>query len=347
MSLQHSIVTKQSRSLSVSVLGVNALAILTFAQFVTPPTTFSTSDPFTIGLLPMSGHSLVTSSLFLVRTPRTKQPHWTESNLSSQRRFTPFSGLPRTPNNILTSAPLFTAFLEGALETLLRFCREFAPDGTIAQLSPRKRELARMNSTNDANEGALGTLRVSMWRAPRMSLTHFNARLKYKKNQTGTYVKTSLGPTARTYLRKRARINDTAGMERKRRIAQVEYDKYVVQRNREKDQKKKERREAAAAKLAAVVPRLTQEDINKMHVAELDLQIRWHRQFDSQMPTAKDLKGKKALEKRAILAAAAERLSSGEVGPNTNEAATMQEIEGHDTTNVGALLGDSDEENDL
>ncbi|KAG1846992.1 hypothetical protein DFJ58DRAFT_663507, partial [Suillus subalutaceus] len=242
--------------------------------------------------------------------------------------------------------PLFTAFLEGALETLLRFCREFAPDGTIAQLSPGKRELARMNSTNDANEGALGTLRVSMRHAPRMSLTHFNARLKYKKNQTGTYVKTSLGPTARKYLRKRARINDTAGMERKRRIAQVEYDKYVVQRNREKDQKKKERREAAAAKLAAVVPRLMQEDINKMRVSELDLQIRWHRQFDSQMPAAKDLKGKKAPEKRAILAAAAERLSSGEVGPNTDEAATMQEIEGHDTTNVGALLGDSDEEND-
>ncbi|KAG1721897.1 uncharacterized protein EDB91DRAFT_1143850 [Suillus paluster] len=88
------------------------------------------------------------------------------------------------------------------------------------------------------------------------------------------------------------------------------------------------------------------EDINKMRVAELDLQIRWHRQFDSQIPAAKDLKGKKAPEKRAILAAAAERLSSGEVGPNTDEAATMQEIEGHDTTNVGALLGDSDEEND-
>jgi hypothetical protein len=50
---------------------------------------------------------------------------------------------------------------------------------------------------------------------------------------------------------------------------------------------------------------------------------------------------------RAILAAAAERLASGEVGPKTDEAAMMQEIEGHDTTNVETLLGDSDEENDL
>lgn len=87
------------------------------------------------------------------------------------------------------------------------------------------------------------------------------------------------------------------------------------------------------------MPRLTQEDINKMRVAELDLQIRWHRQFHSQIPAAKDLKGRKAPEKRAILAAAAERLSSGEVGPNTDESATMQEIKGHDTNlNVGAHL---------
>jgi hypothetical protein len=111
------------------------------------------------------------------------------------------------------------------------------------------RKLARMNSTDDANEGALGTLQVSMRRAPRMSLAHFNARLKYKKNQTGTYIKTSLGPTARKYLRTRAHINDTAGMERKRRIAQVEYDKLIVQQNCKKDQKKKEHCEAAARNL--------------------------------------------------------------------------------------------------
>ncbi|KAG2074964.1 hypothetical protein BDR04DRAFT_1171787 [Suillus decipiens] len=264
-----------------------------------------------------------------------------------------FRSVRNSSDNILDLGPLHNRLIAhirtlidnielvfGALETLLRFCREFAPDGTIAQLSPGKRKLARMNSTNDANEGALGTLRVSMRHAPRMSLAHFNAHLKYKKNQTGTYMKTSLGPTAQRYLRKKACINDTAGMERKRRIAQSS--------GTARDQKKKEHREAAAAKLAAVVPRLTQEDIKKMRVAELDLQIRWHRQFDPQVPAAKDLKGKKAPEKRAILAAAAERLSSREVGPNTNESATMQEIKGNDTNlNVGAHLGDSDEEGDL
>ncbi|KAG1765072.1 hypothetical protein EV702DRAFT_1051139 [Suillus placidus] len=204
--------------------------------------------------------------------------------------------------------PLFTAFLKVALETLLRFCHEFAPDGTIAWLSPEKWELAQMNSTNDVNED---------W--------------DLHEDISGpncTKILAEEGPHQQ-YCRDGEETKDC-----------------TVQRNCKKDQKKKECREAAAVKLAAVVPRLTQEDINKMHVTELDLQIRWHRQFDSQIPAAKDLEGKKAPEQRAILAAAAERLSNGEVGPNTDKAAMMQEIEGHDTTNVGALLGDSDEEND-
>jgi hypothetical protein len=57
---------------------------------------------------------------------------------------------------------LFLAFLEGVLETLIHFCREFAADGIIAHTSPEKCKLACMNTTNDANEGALGTLQVSM-----------------------------------------------------------------------------------------------------------------------------------------------------------------------------------------
>jgi hypothetical protein len=48
-----------------------------------------------------------------------------------------------------------------------------------------------------------------------MSLAHFNAHLKYKKNQTGTYMRMVLGPGAHKYLCKKACINDTARAEKK------------------------------------------------------------------------------------------------------------------------------------
>ncbi|KAG2118355.1 hypothetical protein BD769DRAFT_1672324 [Suillus cothurnatus] len=125
-----------------------------------------------------------------------------------------------------------------------------------------------------------------------MSLAHFNAYLKYKKNQTGTYMKMVLGPGACKYLCKKARINDTAGAEKKRRLAQVKYDKWVVQQNHETDVKRKKCCEASSAKLAAVVPHVMPDEIMKMHVIEVDLQIWWHRQFDAEVPAAKHLKGK-------------------------------------------------------
>jgi hypothetical protein len=238
---------------------------------------------------------------------------------------------------------LFVAFLEGALETLIRFCREFAANGVIAHTSPETRKLARMNTTNDANEGALGTLRVSMRRAPRMSLAHFNARLKYKKNQTGMYMKTALGPNARKYLRKKARINDAAGAEKKRRLAQVKYDNWVVHRNRETDAKRKKRREASSAKLAAVVPRVTPDEIAKMRVVDVDLQIRWHRQFDVEVPPAKHLKGKNGPEKKAILTAAVGRYVCGGVRPKIQDENVMDGQQ----EDAECAMGDSDDEEGL
>ncbi|KAG2141308.1 hypothetical protein DEU56DRAFT_755013 [Suillus clintonianus] len=206
---------------------------------------------------------------------------------------------------------LFVAFLEGALETLIRFCREFAANGVIAHTSPETRKLARMNTTNDANKGM--------------------------------YMKTVLGPNARKYLRKKARINDAAGAEKKHRLAQVKYDNWVVHRNREIDAKRKKHREASSAKLAAVVPRVTPDEIAKMRVVDVDLQIRWHRQFDVEVPPAKHLKGKNGPEKKAILTAAVGRYVCGGVGPKILDENVMDGQQ----EDAECAMGDSDDEEGL
>ncbi|KAJ8481994.1 hypothetical protein ONZ51_g5622 [Trametes cubensis] len=59
-------------------------------------------------------------------------------------------------------------FFSGALETWERFTAEFVPGGIIATLSAEHRKLAWMPTTNDENEGALGSMRNALRAAPSM-----------------------------------------------------------------------------------------------------------------------------------------------------------------------------------
>ncbi|KAG2122911.1 hypothetical protein DEU56DRAFT_760188 [Suillus clintonianus] len=175
------------------------------------------------------------------------------------------------------SASHETATLDGALDTWVRFCGEFTAGGVIDKSSAAQREMAYMKTTNDDNEGALGTVRTSLRRAPHMSLSHLNSRFMYKKNMTGTYIQNFLRPGAQKRLLKKACAVDTRGDERKRRVAQANYDKERVRKNKQLDVRRKERRDAAEAKLTAVVPRLTLAEVEKLRVDKINLQIQWHR----------------------------------------------------------------------
>ena len=108
---------------------------------------------------------------------------------------------------------LLASFLNGAMETWIHFLQEFASGGKIDGATATQRRSAFMKTTNDDNEGALGTVRTSLRHAPCMSLSHFNSRLMYKKNNTSSYITKSLGPEEQKRLRKKARENDCRGDE--------------------------------------------------------------------------------------------------------------------------------------
>ncbi|KIK77471.1 hypothetical protein PAXRUDRAFT_17481 [Paxillus rubicundulus Ve08.2h10] len=171
---------------------------------------------------------------------------------------------------------LLPAFLKGATETLLRFTTKFLPDGAIARSTPAQRELACMETTNNANEGALDTYHVAVHCAPTMTTVQFNARLKYHKNQTGSYMKRFLNVRSCKYLHRKARKIDTQNIDKKQWLAHVEHEHKLVVKHQEDDQWKRQKREIMAAKLTAVVPCLTNAEIAKMKVAKIDLQIHWH-----------------------------------------------------------------------
>jgi hypothetical protein len=216
---------------------------------------------------------------------------------------------------------LLKAFLEGAKETWIRFTSEFAPGGLIDRSSASNWRSAFMRMTNDVNEGALGTVHTSFRRAPHMSLSHFNSRFMYKKNATGSYIADVLGHEEQKNLCKKAREKDQRGDKQMRRKEQAKYDKELAAKNRELDAQRKERKDAANAKLASVVPRTTPEALGIMRVAEINLQLRWHRQFDSEIPLTKDIPKTKA-EKLEVLKAAVGRYLRGETAQPEPSSAT-------------------------
>ena len=83
---------------------------------------------------------------------------------------------------------LLASFLEGALETWICFSREFTSGGKIDRATASQRQSAFMKTTNNDNEGALGTVHTSLHWAPSMSLSHFNSGVMYKKNDTSSYI---------------------------------------------------------------------------------------------------------------------------------------------------------------
>jgi hypothetical protein len=150
--------------------------------------------------------------------------------------------------------PALVAFCEGALETWIRFSAEFAPSGLIDEATEEEKRLAWMPSTNDHNEGALGSYRVYMRAKPSTTIQQYNAQAVYKRNQVGLFMENMLTEEEdHLYLMRRAREMDASGMEAKRKAAQVEFETRRAAINLEKDNERKQKQAETAARLSEVV----------------------------------------------------------------------------------------------
>ncbi|KAI0352435.1 hypothetical protein OH77DRAFT_1460105 [Trametes cingulata] len=181
--------------------------------------------------------------------------------------------------------PLLVEFFSGALDTWRDFTTEFVSGGLIDTLTSSERRRAWMRTTNDDNEGALGSYRISARRAPSLTLHQYNARTMYKLNETGDFIKAYLSAEGHLYLRAEARKMDGSGLERKRKREQAEYDERVVGEKRRKDQQKVETQAAKQELLNGLTPVLDPSEVQDLIVSSLKLQLDWYRQFDATIPS--------------------------------------------------------------
>jgi hypothetical protein len=202
------------------------------------------------------------------------------------------------------------AFLEGALETWVRFSAEFAPGGDIANASGAQRRRAWMPTTNDHNEGALGALRVAKRKAPNITLETYNARKMFKHNNTRQFMNAVLTrPTDHTFLRRTARKIQRERRGKQRREKQAQADRALVAANLKTDLAKAEKKSKRAAKLDSLDCVFDVNALERLNVEQMNLQLAWHRRLDSKVPMCKELP--RRLEKLRALTEAVERHNLG------------------------------------
>ena len=177
-----------------------------------------------------------------------------------------------------------TAFARGARETFVnRFSDEFKEGGGIDQLTEDERDELYFSSTNDSNEGGLGSWRRGQARRPSETLHKFNAHFMSSRNHTESFMLHKLTEEEdHLHLMRTARQRDASGLQKQRKAAQMEADKIKVTENRQKAAKQQEQRENKAAVIRETAKNLelTDAGIAKLTKDNLNLQLDCHRELE-------------------------------------------------------------------
>ena len=187
-------------------------------------------------------------------------------------------------------AEAFKAFLRGALDGWDNFTTEFLPGGYIAEAAPELKKKVFMNATNDCNEGALGSYRVSARHAPNMTVLQHNARKLYRRNHTGSWIRAHMRPADRRYTMKLARKIASSGRARRDRLRQAEYDVEIARKKKANIEKIRVRKEQKQTELASI-KLATLEEVSKLRVDQLKKQLTWYREIAKDSAIAKSIPG--------------------------------------------------------
>jgi hypothetical protein len=118
---------------------------------------------------------------------------------------------------------VLVAFLQGAHSTWMRFTEEFAIGGLIATSTAEERDLAAMPTTNDINEGMLGSWRKHAREKPSTTVGHFSDQAAFSRNDTQEFMNAMFTDEDHAHLRHQARRIDKSGVERQQREALIQH----------------------------------------------------------------------------------------------------------------------------
>ncbi|CDO74692.1 hypothetical protein BN946_scf184960.g6 [Trametes cinnabarina] len=143
-------------------------------------------------------------------------------------------------------------FFTGALKTWMRFCVDSEEGGAIMCASNLDLNAAWISSTNDHNEGALGSYRAWMHLRPNATEGYFNTQAKCRYNGTEDFIQTHIATEEDPRnLHSYGRTFDSSGHKAHRRREQVNYIVAVAQQTAREYMEREQKEKAAAAKVEA------------------------------------------------------------------------------------------------
>ncbi|KAF9552336.1 hypothetical protein CPC08DRAFT_698685 [Agrocybe pediades] len=203
---------------------------------------------------------------------RTEWDEWSMQAVRSIQKLAP--DLPLLKKAIV-------AFVDGAQRTFVeRFSEEFKPGGDIDKLTDSERAELFFSSTNDANEGGLGSWRLAQRLRPAETLHKFNASFISSKNDTEGFIKAVLTePADMLHLRRTARYRDAKGIQKELKAEQIRADKQKVAANAERAARKHAKDVEERNRLEETSHNVVVEDmeIERLDNRELNRQLDYHR----------------------------------------------------------------------
>ena len=181
------------------------------------------------------------------------------------------------------------AFVQGARETFVeRFSDEFKDGSDIDKMTESELDTLYFSSTNDANEGGLGSWRRGQARRPAETLLKFNASFLASRNDTESFIQHKLTEEEdQLHLMRTARKRDESGHQKALKVTQIRADEEKILENRRKETQRGEKRQKQVNDLLEAVMHLalTDSEIDNLKSEALILQLECHREIEKQRLT--------------------------------------------------------------
>ncbi|KAJ7652643.1 hypothetical protein B0H17DRAFT_869410, partial [Mycena rosella] len=169
------------------------------------------------------------------------------------------------------------AFFEGTLPVWERFTAEFDEGGMIDGLSDEEKLDVFMPTTNDANEGILGSIRWDKRTKVNASTHAFNARAMFRRNNTQAYMDANFGAEHHAYIMHEHRRMDASGRVQAKAEAIRSHNATVAKEKADKRKATKTKKDKAAQAAAAVTLITDKTYLAKLTKGELEEQLSGHR----------------------------------------------------------------------
>ncbi|KAJ7673844.1 hypothetical protein DFH06DRAFT_1173381 [Mycena polygramma] len=180
---------------------------------------------------------------------------------------------PHLPNLFLIISTIFS----GAEQGWIRFTPEFQVGGTFDRLTPEQRAILVIPSTNDSNEGMLGSFRVHMRYHPNSTAHSFSNQTRTERNDTEAFIKKCCDDAVQKFVMREVRKDGKSGWRAKFRRAWAALQREKAEKARGKREKSAAKKKSNADRLAATALEFDTDKIEAMSSPLLKAQLAVYR----------------------------------------------------------------------